>query len=117
MGNGEDRERLHGGFVSDVTRIGNVVIRTAPGNGAFVHSLFDLFETSGWPGAPRFLGFDDDGREILSFIEGTVPSNRRDHPWIVDDDALIAVAKLLRQCHDLSAGTQIVGVRRGSMSQ
>jgi len=28
--------------------------------------------SGGWPGAPRFLGFDARGREIVSFVDGYV---------------------------------------------
>jgi hypothetical protein len=56
-------------------------------------------EAKGFQGAPRFLGIDEKGREILSFIEGEVtvfspPSG------MFDDEALAAAAKLLRCFHD-----------------
>src|SRR6266700_3348038 len=62
---------LRGGSVSTVVRVGDTV-RRQPG-GRFVHELLGFFERSGWGGAPRFLGLDEQGREILSFVEGYVP--------------------------------------------
>jgi len=44
-------------------------------------------------GAPRFLGADDDGREIVSFIDGATPD-------VVDDQILTDVAVLLHKYHD-----------------
>ena len=35
-----------------------------------MHELLAFFERAGWDGAPRFLGFDGQGREILSFVDG-----------------------------------------------
>jgi hypothetical protein len=38
----------------------------------FIHQLLELFARRGWMGAPRFLGIDSRGREILSFLVGHV---------------------------------------------
>ena len=35
-----------------------------------MHALRRHFERVGFDGAPRFLGIDEDGREILSFVQG-----------------------------------------------
>jgi hypothetical protein len=58
-----------------VVRAGDTV-RRRPG-GRFVHELLGFFERSGWGGAPRFLGVDERGREILSFVDGYVPWQER----------------------------------------
>ncbi len=61
---------LRGGSVSGVARVGDTVRRRAGVRAGFVHELLGFFQRSGWSGAPRFLGFDERGREILSFIDG-----------------------------------------------
>src|SRR5512146_1142734 len=61
-----------GGAVSGVVRIGDTVRRRPGPRAGFVHELLGFFQRAGWPGAPRFLGFDPRGREVLSFMEGHV---------------------------------------------
>ena len=61
---------LRGGSVNIVVRAGVTVRR--PPSGPFVRELLGFFERSGWDGAPRFLGVDERGREILSFVNGYV---------------------------------------------
>ena len=69
---------LPGGSVSTAVRVGDTVRRrqAAP----FVHRLLDFFQRAGWDAAPRFLGFDGQGREILSFVDGHVA-------WAADQPA------------------------------
>jgi len=60
------------------------------------------------PGAPRFLGVDDRGREILSFIAGqaaVAPFADR----VLSDDALVSVAELLRAYHEAIASFDPAG--------
>jgi hypothetical protein len=58
--------KLTGGFASEVVRIGETVRRTLSPNAGFVHELLDLFAQHDWAGAPRFLGIDSAGREMLT---------------------------------------------------
>jgi hypothetical protein len=98
---------LPGGVISDVVRVGDTVRRNPGERAEFVHSLLAHFEACGWPGAPRFLGVES-GREILSFVDGYVawgsPAD-----GVSSVDCLVAVARLLRECHDLTAGTPLAG--------
>ena len=48
--------------------------------------------------APEVLGFDEQGREVLSYIEGD--SGRETLRRLATDDGLAAVARVLRQYHD-----------------
>lgn len=41
-------------------------------NSEFVEALLTHFEVRGFEGAPRFLGIDDEGRQIVSYNEGQV---------------------------------------------
>jgi len=56
---------------STAVRVGDTV-RRQPGR-EFVRELLGFLERSGWGGAPRFLGVDEQGREILTFVDGYVP--------------------------------------------
>lgn len=103
-----DEQMLSGGWVNEVVRVADTVRRTPPENAGYVHALLQHFEQAGWTGAPRYLGADDRGREKLSFLHGvTLP----DRPTLaVDtDSALAGVAKLVREYHDLTAGTELAG--------
>jgi hypothetical protein len=65
-----------------------------------VHELLRYLEAQDFEGAPRVLGFDDQGREILTFIEGTTDSSG-DPGWVWSEGALLAAARLIRRYHDL----------------
>ena len=98
---------LPGGFVNHVVRAGETVHRPPGNRTPFVRRLLDLFHQRGWAGAPRFLGFDDADREVLSFLAGHVAWAADQPPELSGRDCLIAVAQLVRQFHDLTAGTPL----------
>ena len=50
----------------------------------------------GFDGAPRFLGTDERGREVLSYIAGEAAIEPYPE-WALTDDALVSVAELLRR--------------------
>lgn len=67
-----------------------------------VHALLRHLEAVGFDGAPRVLGVDDLGREILTFVEGEVPM--RPLPgYAATDETLVELARLLRRFHDAAA--------------
>jgi Phosphotransferase enzyme family len=102
---------LPGGFVNTVVRVGDTVRRTPSERAGFVHQLLGLFAQRGWAGAPQFLGIDDRGREILSFLDGHVAWHPSQPPDVWSDESLARVAELVRQFHDLTAGTRLAGDR------
>jgi aminoglycoside phosphotransferase (APT) family kinase protein len=52
----------------------------------------------GFAAAPRYLGQDENGRDVLTYIDGDVPT--LPHPaWALTDEALVSVAALLRRYH------------------
>ena len=59
-------------------------------------------ESVGFDGAPRSLGVDAAGREVLSFIEGEVAGRPRPE-WIADEDRLVSIARLVRRYDDAAA--------------
>lgn len=98
---------MQGGFVNVVTRRGDVVLRTPGERAGFVQSL--LKELDEWGGAPRFLAMEDDGRERLSFIDGYVAWKRPWKPAVTSAETLRSVGRLVREFHDLTAGTALAG--------
>lgn len=102
-------ELLPGGFVTDVVRIGDTVRRSPGPNSTFVHRLLTHLERAGWDGAPRFLGVDDLGREILSFLDGHVAWQASQPADVGSDDSLVIAGRLVREFHDLTAGTELAG--------
>src|SRR5215210_8669292 len=53
-----------------VVRVGDTVHRPQTEASAAVHDLLLHLESVGFEGAPRYLGQDEQGREILSYIDG-----------------------------------------------
>ena len=102
-----DETQLPGGFVNSVARAGDTVRRTQPPDPAFVHALLRLFEQHGWAGAPRYLGTDERGREVLSFLDGHAAWQPAQPPEVSSAESLARVAELVRQFHDLTAGTEL----------
>lgn len=85
--------------------MGETVRRPLRPNSPLVHRLLDHLEKAGFEASPRFLGIDEQGREILTYIEGDAPSDCRSIIW--SDEQLTAVAVLLRGFHDVTAGSVI----------
>jgi Phosphotransferase enzyme family len=104
-----DPSVLPGGHVNQVVRIGATVRRTPPARADFVHDLLGLLEQRGWAGAPRFHGLDEQGREILDYIDGHVPWDRAQTRDTCPDQTLVQVAGLMREFHDLTYGSPLTG--------
>ena len=98
---------LPGGFVTTVVRVGNTVRRAPPPDPEFVHAVLAWFECHDWDGAPRYLGIDELGREVLSFIDGHVAWEPYQPPSVISDASLSRLATLVREFHDLTAGTPL----------
>jgi len=91
---------LAGGDVTDgVVRVGDTVRRPVGPHSPLVHALLAHLESAGFTGAPRFLGVDGYGREVLSYIDGEV-AGRPCPPWIADETRLASVGRLVRACDD-----------------
>lgn len=61
-------------------RVRDMVRRTSYAWSPAVLDLLQHVEREGFDGAPRALGFDDQGREVLNFIEGRGRARRGVHP-------------------------------------
>jgi hypothetical protein len=66
-----------------------------------VHTLLRHLEQAGFSGSPRVVGdgYDDQGREVLTFIEGTFV-----HPRTWSDEGIWQAGQLLRVLHEATAG-------------
>jgi hypothetical protein len=68
-----------------------------------VHALLRHLEVVGFAGAPRALGVDDQGREVLTYLDGDTVGDARPWPaWTRSDTALIATGRWLRDFHATS---------------
>lgn len=95
---------LAGGDVTEgVVRVGDTVRRTVGPNAPLVHALLRHLEDVGFAGAPRFLGVDAAGREVLTFVHGEVAGRPRP-AWLADEARLASVGRLVRAYDDAVAG-------------
>lgn len=85
-----------------VVRLANTVRRPVHPWTPAVHALLRHLEDVGFPYAPRVLGIDQEGREILTYLGGQ--SGPQGWAKVVDDAGLMAFARLLRDYHDAVAG-------------
>ena len=103
-------EVLHGGTTNAglVTRVGDTVRRPQRPTSPATRALLDHLEHAGFDGAPRYLGVDERGREVLSYIPGRTAFGP-DSEWALTDAALVSVAGLLRRYHDAVADFEPTG--------
>jgi hypothetical protein len=97
---------LRGGMSTPrVVRVENTVRRPMKDNSAFVHDVLRHLELRHFDRAPRFLGIDEKGRAILTYLPGTAPrqvGGFQKEQWL-------AAARLLRQLHDATADSDLKG--------
>jgi len=101
---------LSGGATADgVVRVGDTVRKPPHRNSQLVRDVLLHLERAGFDAAPRWLGADEQGRDVLSWIDGETFTERgRMHPYIGDpperitfsDEQRAAVIRLLRRYHD-----------------
>ncbi|MFD0686708.1 phosphotransferase family protein [Actinomadura fibrosa] len=99
---------LSGGRITEgVVRLGDTVRRPVGPHSAFVHRLLRHLEAVGCDAAPRLLGTDGKGREVLTFQHGETTTDFRARAWTPAQ--ITAAARLLRKLHDATAGSPIAG--------
>lgn len=92
---------LEGGRQNQIIRIGDCVHRPIGQWTHQVHRLLNHLRKKAFYFAPEPLGFDVEGREVVSFIKGEVSN----YPLSVNassTEALISAAHMLRNFHDAS---------------
>lgn len=98
----EEEALLSGGNTTPVVRIGDTVHRAAGPWTPSVHLLLNTLRAAGLTEIPEPLGYDELGREVLSFIPGTV-GNYPLPDWIWSATILREAGELLRRAHDATA--------------
>ena len=115
-GTGEDEGLadvpLGGGTHSEAVRVGDTVRRRPGPWSAGVLDVLRHLERAGFDGAPRARGFDDLGREVVTYVDGEVgarlpdvdagPLDDAGH-WVWRDEVLVGLGRLLRRFHDAAA--------------
>ena len=101
---------LDGGAVTDgVVRIGDTVRRPARFDSQLMRDVLVHLERVGFDAAPRWLGFDEQRRDVLSWIAGDTFTERSQmHPYIGDPavritfggEQVAAAMRLLRRYHE-----------------
>ena len=99
-------EPLPGGVANAgaVVRVGDTVRRPVAAHTPGVHALLSHLEHRGFDGAPRVLGHDERGREVLTYVPGDVAAHFDPPPWVLTDEALVSVVALVRRFHDAVRG-------------
>jgi hypothetical protein len=93
----EEETPLEGGGLTGPVRVGDTVRRTAGPWTPAVQALLLHLEAVGFAGAPRSLGTDAQGREVLTWVEGEQSTR-------YSDDDLAAFGRLVRQLHEVTTG-------------
>ena len=113
----DDEQPLAGGVdpSAGVVRVGDTVRRPAGGSSDAVRRLLLHLESVGFDGAPRFLGTDEKGRDVLTFVPGDVPLPP--YPaWALTDSALQDLGRLVRRFHEATATFDAASVTGWSRS-
>ncbi len=107
---GAEEFLLSGGATADgVARVGNTVRKPPQQTIQLMRHVLLHLERAGFDAAPRWLGVDEQGRDVLTWIDGETFADRgRMHPYIGDppvritfsDEQVAAVMRLLRRYHD-----------------
>lgn len=108
MSAGVDEEVLAGGVANagSVVRVGDTVRRPRKPQSATVQHFLQHLVDQGLEGVvPSPRGFDEQGREVLTFLDGEIllPPERA---WTAGDEALVELARLQRRLHAAAAGYQ-----------
>ncbi|WP_198295511.1 aminoglycoside phosphotransferase family protein [Diaminobutyricimonas sp. LJ205] len=91
-----------GDVTEGVVRVGDTVRRPHQPQSFAVGAYLDHLEAVGFDASPRFLGRDDRGRDVLTFIDGRVAGAELE-PWVLSEELLASVAVLVRRLHEASA--------------
>jgi hypothetical protein len=97
-------QELSGGNLGGAVRVANTVRRAAGHWTPAVHALLEHLAKRGFVECPRVLGFDERGREILSYLPGETVGSARPWPsWTRTRQTLLQTARLIRRYHDAVA--------------
>jgi aminoglycoside phosphotransferase (APT) family kinase protein len=90
------------GVTPGIVRVGDTVRRPVRPFTATIQAYLAHLRAAGFHDAPAPMGVDDQGREVLSYVEGDVPRAPLP-PETAGEEILIALARLIRRLHDAAA--------------
>jgi hypothetical protein len=97
-------QTLPGGNTDGAVLIEGVIHKRAAPWTTTVHALLRHLEQAGVDGVPRALGFDEQGRQMLTYLPGEVIGDRVPWPaWAYADSTLVQVGHWMRRIHDATA--------------
>jgi hypothetical protein len=102
MNDGGGQQLGEGGWTT-VVRIGDTVRRPVRPFTATVQQYLAHLHAQGFDAAPVPLGYDDAGREVLSYVPGGVPVEPLPAE-ATGPEVLTALARLVRRLHDAAQG-------------
>jgi Phosphotransferase enzyme family len=92
---------LPGGNVGGAVLVDGTVRRPVGPWTPAVHALLDHLSAKGFAETPRALGFDEQGREIVTYIPGETIGGEQPGPaWEWDEQLLVQMGGWLRRYHD-----------------
>jgi hypothetical protein len=92
-----------GDVTAGVVRIGDTVRRPHQPSSEFVAAFLEHLASVGFDAAPRYLGRDRQGRDVLTFLDGDVPGDPVP-AWAAADGVLPSVGALVRRLHEAADG-------------
>jgi len=93
-------EKLEGGFDGGALLVEGTVRRVAGTWTPAVNALLDHLVKKGFTGAPRPMGTDPQGRDVVSYLDGKTVGSVRPWPrWTHSDAAIRDVGDWLRRYH------------------
>ena len=101
---GKNEIPLGGGRLTEgVVRIGDTVRRPHQSSSVFVGKLLTHLEQQNVHVAPQYMGVDTTGRDILSYLEGEVPSKFKRFT----DEQIAHAARIIRIFHDATRNSDL----------
>jgi len=102
-GGGAELELPRGDVTEGVVRVGDTVRRPHQPQSWAVAEYLDHLESVGFEGSPRFLGVDEQDRDVLTFLPGEVAGDPVPD-WAMQDALLASLGGFVRRLHEASAG-------------
>lgn len=90
---------IGGNVAAEVVRVGTTVRKPVTAATSTVDAVLRHLHQVGFAGAPRALGRDGQGRQVLEYIEGTLAQDA----WPMDTVQLTRVGRLVRELHEALA--------------
>jgi hypothetical protein len=95
----DDEQVLASDGVTYVVRVGDTVRRPTRPFTATIQTYLKYLHAGGFHEAPIPLGYDEQGREVLSFVAGDVPQEPLPD-YACTDEVLVRLGRLIRRLHD-----------------